>query len=672
MTHDTDQPLDRLTLPVSLENALPLLASLPAPAPLLQILRDWQSQAPADAKTQRLRQKLLHWEKQSQTLIDHLPDSPEQWESFRRMLLSLLSSPLVLLSALAMHLDELRQFKQKNAEQQKQLALLTLSIYAPIANRLGLSNWKWEMEDIAFRLSDPDRYNQIAKALASKRIEREAYIQDMIQRLQSLLVSDSIVADIAGRPKHLYSIHKKMQKKSLSFEQLYDLNALRILTDGVENCYRILGILHQHFLPILGEFDDYIARPKANGYQSIHTILIGPKGWVIEVQIRTMDMHRLAEEGVAAHWRYKEGAEQDEALANLVNGLRNSLSGELDALSFDAWEKELEGRYVYVLSPKGDLLKLTQGATALDFAYHIHTELGHACRGALVNGKIKPLDEPLKTGDRIEILTQKQAKPNLNWLSGHFLATNRARNKVKNYFNRANASAHFADGKEQIDKLKSRFQLGAAFMLYAQQYFKVDQEKTLAERIGQGKITSEQLSSAVQTFIHPKVNPLPSNKTTETANKPLSDIFVPHIGRVNAHLAHCCQPQTGDAIIGLLTRQHGLRIHRQTCPELLALSNEHHQRLLKVRWSEDHAPDDQLCLDITAMERDNLLADLVHCLIQQNISIGHFHTHPNQHPHCVRISLSLSLPPHHNWMAVMDKIESLDHILEVKYCVQAE
>ncbi len=655
-------------LPEALASAIPLLIDLPAPKPLIQLLNDWQANAPADHKTQRVRHKLLHWEKQRHTIADHLPDSPEQWETFRRMLLSLLSSPLILLSALAIHLHELRAFKTKSTEEQQHLALLTQSIYAPIANRLGLSVWKWEMEDIAFRLSHPDHYAQIAKALASKRIERETYIADMIARFQTLLADESIQADIAGRPKHIYSIYKKMQKKSLSFEQLYDLHALRILTESIEDCYRILGILHQHFLPILGEFDDYIARPKANGYQSIHTILIGPKGWVIEVQIRTQEMHQLAEEGVAAHWRYKEGSEQDEALANLVNGLRNSLSGELDALSFDAWEKELAGRYVYLLSPKGDLLKLTQGATALDFAYNIHTELGHACRGALVNGKINPLDEPLKTGDRVEILTQKNARPSLNWLSGSFLATNRARNKVRNYFNRANADAHYAEGKDQLDKLKSRFRLGAEFISYLQTTFKVDHEKTLAEQIGQGKISGDQLSTAVQSFIHPKITTLPTQEPAQT-HKNLSDIFVPDVGRVSAHLAKCCLPQEGDAIIGLLTRQHGLRIHRQTCPELLKLSNEHHQRLLKVRWSEDHRLDDQLCLDITAIERENLLADLVNCLTQQGIKIGHFHTHPNQQENCVRISLSLSLPHHYNWLTVMDKIETLEQVIEVNCCV---
>jgi GTP pyrophosphokinase len=658
-------------LPETLSQALPLLLELPAPTALMDLLADCQADVLVDSNSQRIRQKILHWEKQRHRLVDHLPDNPEQWETFRRMLLSMFASPFVLLSALAMHLHELRHFRDKTEEQQRQLAMLTQSVYAPIANRLSLSAWKWEMEDIAFRLANPTGYAQIAKALASKRAEREAYIHDMILRFQNLIASEHIPAEIVGRPKHLYSIHKKMQKKSLSFEQLYDLHALRILTQTVEDCYRILGILHQHFLPILGEFDEYIARPKANGYQSIHTILIGPKGWVVEVQIRTHQMHQLAEEGVAAHWRYKEGTEQDDALANLVNGLRDSLAGELDALSFDAWEKELEGRYVYVLSPKGDLLKLTQGATALDFAYHIHTELGHRCRGALVNGKIKPLDEPLTTGERVEVLTQKQAKPSLNWLSGQFLATSRARNKVKNYFNRANAEAHYAVGKDQLEKLKSRFRLGVEFVSYLQAYFHIDQEKMLAERIGQGKISSDQLSKAVQAFIHPKITPpnrVDANKGVE--EKPLSDIFVPHIGRVTAHLAKCCQPQVGDDIIGLLTRQHGLRIHRQTCSELLSLSNDHHQRLLTVRWSEDHRLDDQLCLDITALERENLLADLVNCLTQQGIKIGHFHTHDNQQPHTVRISLTLSLPSHCNWMAMMDKLEALDHILEVRCCLE--
>lgn len=659
------------TLPLSLQNAYPLLQTLPAPKALLELFEDWQSGVLTDTAHVSLRKKLLHWEKQKDNLSSHLPQSPEQWEDFRRMLLSLLASPLVLLTALASHLATLRQFKQVDIDAQQKLALLTQSVYAPLANRLGLSSWKWEMEDIAFRLAHADEYANIAKALASKRNERETFITSTIESITNLLVKDAINATIMGRPKHIYSIYKKMQRKTLAFEQLYDLHALRILAASIEDCYRILGLLHQHFLPLLEEFDDYIARPKANGYQSIHTVVIGQNGWPVEIQIRTQQMHQFAEEGIAAHWRYKEGAEQDSSLSSLVHSLRQSLATDLDALSFDAWEKELAGKYVFVLTPKGDLLRLTQGATALDFAYLVHTELGHACRGAIVNGKIKPLDEPLSNGDRVEILTQKNGVPNLNWLSGHFLATTRARAKVRNYFNRLAADVHLSTGKSQLDRIKSRFRLGSELISFLIQRFPVRNDKELAIAIGQGRVSSEQLSKAVQDYIHPRIE-APQKEVLSNGSGQNKDhsIYLPGIGKVTAHIAQCCAPQPSEPIIGLLTRQHGLKIHRQDCPDLLALPNESHQRLLKVRWGNTSSDDTQLCLDIVAIERENLLVDLVTCLTREGVRIGHFQALPSDQPNSIRVHLALSVSVEQDWLALMDKIESLNDVLSVSYCVE--
>lgn len=658
-------------LPSDFAQALPLLQSLPAPSLLIEVLSQWQAEQEPDETHIRLRHQLLHWEKQRHQLSDHLPESNEQWENFRRMLLSLLSSPLVLLTALAAHLAKLRLFKFMEDTEQQQLALKTQSVYAPLANRLGLSTWKWEMEDIAFRLSHPQGYANIAKALASKRTEREAFIALTIDAIGKLLEREQIQADIAGRPKHIYSIYKKMQRKSLAFEQLYDLHALRLLTHSIEDCYRILGLLHQHFVPLLSEFDDYIARPKANGYQSIHTIVIGHNGWPVEIQIRTQHMHQLAEEGVAAHWRYKEGAQQDASLTQLVHQLRQSLSGELDAQSFDAWEKELTGKHIFVLTPKGDLLRLTQGATALDVAYLIHTDLGHSCRGALVNGAIKPLDEPLANGDRVEILTQKQGTPNLNWLSGKFLATSRARGKVKAYFNRQAADVHLATGKSQLDRLKSRFRLGAEFIQFLTQRFTfVSNDKSLAIAIGQGRISSEQLSKAVQDYLHPRVQ-TPVTPNNEISKPQDSSIFVPGIGKVTAHIAQCCSPQPPEPIIGLLTRQHGLRIHRQDCPDLLALPAQTHQRLLKVRWGGLQTAETPLCLEIIAIERDNLLVDLVTCLTREGVRIGHFQALPGEQENSIRVHLELSVNAEQDWLALMDKIESLSEVLSVTYCLDS-
>lgn len=659
-----------------LAQAIPLLLDLPAPQPLLDTLINWQTdaQAKVEATEAKLRQQLISWEKQRVQLSAQLPENAEQWENFRRLLLSLLSSPLVLLSALASHLAQLRLFKFVDPEEQQHLAKLTQSVYAPLANRLGLSKWKWEMEDIAFRLGHPDDYAQIAKSLASKRIQREAFIEQMRLTLEQMLQHEQITADISGRPKHIFSIYKKMKQKSLSFDQLYDLHALRVLTDNVEDCYRVLGLLHQHYIPILKEFDDYIARPKSNGYQSIHTVIVGHNGWPVEVQIRTKQMHQLAEEGVAAHWRYKEGQSQDDSLNQMVQQLRQGLNTELDAQSFDAWEKELTGKHIFVLTPQGDLMRLVQGATALDFAYLVHTELGHNTRGALVNGTIKPLDEPLKNGDRVEILTQKNGKPNLNWLSGKFLASSRARAKVKTYFNKLAADEHLLAGKAQIERLKSRFRLASDILPFLLQRFNfVESEKSLAIAIGQGRISSEQLSKAVQDYLRPRVDiSQPScNSTRGQVNLADSRIFVPGIGQVSAQIAQCCCPQPPDAIIGLLTRQHGLRIHKQDCADLLALPAQTHERLLQVRWGGVETDETQLCLDILAIERDNLLVDLVSALTQEQVRIGHFQATAAAQKNSVNIHLELSLTGQQDWLALMDKIESLQDVISVTYCVDA-
>jgi GTP pyrophosphokinase len=287
----------------------------------------------------------------------------------------------------------------------------------------------------------------------------------------------------------------------------------------------------------------------------------------------------------------------------------------------------------------------------------------------MVNGVIKPLDEALSNGDRVEILSQKNGTPNLNWLSGRFLVTSRARNRVRNYFNRQNADEHFIEGRNQLDRLKSRFRLSADFISFAVERFKVEHEKALTIRIGQGSITSDQLSRAVQDFIHPKIEP-PKNITPLKANT-IPEVFIPGIGRATAHFAQCCTPQPPEPIIGLLTRNHGLRVHRQDCTDLLALPHDIHQRLIKVRWGTDTSAETNLCVDITAIERDNLLSDLVMCLTKEGIRIGHFGTLPTEQSNTTRIRLELSLPEHQDWFALMDKIEALDHVIDVKCCISA-
>ncbi|TBR14279.1 MAG: bifunctional (p)ppGpp synthetase/guanosine-3',5'-bis(diphosphate) 3'-pyrophosphohydrolase, partial [Lysobacter sp.] len=503
-------------------------------------------------------------------------------EGLRRLLLAMVRDLRVVPILLARQLARMRQAQSLPDAQRRALAELTRDIHAPLANRLGIWQLKWELEDLAFRYLEPATYQQIARLLDEKRVARERYIEAVKSTLRDALDAQGIVADVAGRPKHIYSIWKKMQRKDVPIGELYDLRAMRVLVDDVAACYAALGIVHATWVPIPSEFDDYIARPKRNDYRSLHTAVIGPEGKTLEVQIRTHDMHRQAELGVAAHWKYKEGAGPGGASATAAAAFERKIawmrrlldhagdSGEDAALAHE-FDSELVEDRVYVLTPKGEVVDLPAGATPLDFAYHVHTDVGHRCRGAKVDGRIVPLDHVLRSGDRVEILTGKVSEPRRDWLvaSNGFLASSRSREKVRTWFNRLDRERNEQAGRDMLDRELRRLGLLGADLGPALERFHVAGESELFVQVALGDIGPQQVGRALLDHERAARAPEPATtlpaKPARTGSRGMGDFTVEGVGNLLVQLARCCQPLPGEGIAGYLTRGRGVSVHRPEC-----------------------------------------------------------------------------------------------------------
>lgn len=557
------------------------------------------------------------------------PDSlaATQAENLRRMLLAMVADVRVIVLRLADQLDRLREARTADAATQHALGLATRDLYAPLANRLGIWQLKWELEDWAFRYLERERYTDIARRVAEKRADRERYIVDFMQALDVALQAEGIHGEIKGRPKHLYSIWRKMRRKQLDLDQLYDLRAVRVLVNTVAQCYAALGVVHSQWTPIRQEFDDYIATPKENGYRSLHTAVIGPEGRAVEVQIRTHEMNRQAELGIAAHWRYKENVRQDQAMDRKIAWLRQLLEpGEAEADSdfIDRFKTEIFEDRVYVLTPRGEIVDLPAGATPLDFAYHIHTDIGHRCRGARVNGRMVTLTTTLHSGDQVEIITAKSGEPSRDWLLPQlgYLASPRARAKVKAWFRQRDHGLHVSDGRNLLERELQR--LGAADLPYERllgQFANVPDLESLLALIGAGDITPAQLAGAVEreTGTHTRRAPQirPSRRRPDKAG-----IKVNGVGNLMTHTARCCQPVPPDPIIGFITRGRGVTVHRTDCRNALRAQTESPGRLVEVSWQtgagEPHYP---ARLAIEAHDRTGLLRDITNTLSAEHVSI---------------------------------------------------
>ncbi|MBL6986787.1 MAG: bifunctional (p)ppGpp synthetase/guanosine-3',5'-bis(diphosphate) 3'-pyrophosphohydrolase [Methylobacter sp.] len=591
-----------------------------------------------------------------------MTDKPNQTETLRRMLLSMTQDVRAVLIKLAYRIKRLKVLPRESYELRRFIAQETLDIYAPIANRMGIHQLKWELEDMAFRYLKPQSYRRIAKSLTDNRVQRENCINNFIVLLQKKLAEESISAEIYGRPKHIYSIWKKMCRKQLGIDELYDLLAVRVIVENLTACYATLGIVHSLWQTIPKEFDDYIANPKENGYQSLHTVIIDPNGNRIEVQIRTQQMHDFAELGVAAHWSYKEGGKHDTAIEKNIASLRKLLEekGSDEALS-ENFRSELFNDRVYVLTPAGKLIDLVKGSTPLDFAYAIHTEIGHRCRGAKINGRIVPLTYTLKSGEQVKILTAKDGGPNHNWIDLNlgYLKTSAAISKVKSWFKNQQQTQNIATGKAILDKESQRLGLKNIELEELAKHFHQPDTDKLLEAIGRSDINSRQLAAF---FKIPELEtPAPSQRKKPEAK---SVISVEGIDNVLTSFAHCCSPVQGNDIIGYISHKKGITIHRKDCENILHLGPEKQAQLISVNWGAKKASY-AVPIVIHAFNSQNLLNDVTQILAQAKIHISNAAL--NTHPDCsAQLNLTIQIENTNQLSQVLNKINQLPNIVDIK------
>jgi GTP pyrophosphokinase len=539
-------------------------------------------------------------------------------EGLRRLLLAMVRDLRVVLIVLARQLVRMRAAVDADPAGQRRLALLGADIHAPLANRLGVWQFKWELEDLAFRFLHPETYHRIAHLLDERRADRESWIAAARAHLDQAFAAAGIGADVAGRPKHIHSIWRKMQRKGIEFSELYDVRALRVLVADIATCYAALGVVHGLWPHVPGEFDDYIANPKGNQYQSLHTAVIGPGGRTLEVQIRSHAMHEQAELGIAAHWRYKEGGRGDAGFERKIAWMRQLLDardgGEDESALLAGFRTDMLEDRVYLLTPKGEVIDLPRGATVLDFAYSIHTEVGHRCRGAKVNGRIVPLGHQPATGDRIEILTGKTGEPRRDWLSPQhgFLNTHRGREKVRAWFKRIDRAQNLAAGRALLEREIKRLALAHADLdeLVARLHLKSPDE--LHEALALGDITPGQVARSLHEISQPpRPVPTPAPLRRRAPRKPSGDaVVIEGVGNLLTQIARCCQPLPGDRIAGFVTRGRGVSVHRADCAQLARLGARDPARLIEVAWGDRPGRAYEVDVLVLGYDRKNLHKDV--------------------------------------------------------------
>ena len=601
-------------------------------------------------------------------------------EGMRRLLLALVRDLRVVTIVLARQLSRMRAAWRLPAEEQRALAQLTRDIHAPLANRLGIWQLKWELEDLAFRVLEAETYVRIARLLDDNRSGRERFIQSALGQLRGVLAENGIAADIAGRPKHIYSIWKKMRKKDAPIGELYDLRALRVLVDDVPTCYAVLGLVHALWVPIPSEFDDYIARPKPNGYRSLHTAVIGPEGKTLEVQIRTREMHAQAELGVAAHWRYKEGsAAGGAAMDKRIAWMRKLLEQAADAAKdgeaspLQGMDADLAEERVYALTPNGDVVDLPQRGTVLDFAYQVHSMVGHRCRGAKVDGRIVPLNTQLQSGQRVEILTGKTAEPRRDWLQAGsgFLASSRSRDKVRAWFNKLDRARNLQAGRELLDRDLRRMGLLHADLQPVLGKFNAATVDELLVLVALGDVGPNQVGRALLELERAAQEAAAPAASTSTSIVPpkshasaakASTVTVQGVDNLLAQVARCCQPLPGEAIVGYLTRARGVSVHRPDCAAFLRLAGIQPARVLPVEWGAQRGGQ-QVAIRIGGIDRKWLLKDITTLVAQLGLHVASLHAEPVRGGHGqIRVQLQARVPDFGQLGLLLARLESLPGI----------
>lgn len=557
-------------------------------------------------------------------------------ETLRKMLLAMADDVRVVLIMLAERVIAMRGMTKAEEPIRRATGMQTRDLFAPLANRLGVFQIKWELEDLSFRFLEPELYKRIAGYLDGKRGERESYIHRVVDELRGEVEKLGVKAEIAGRPKHLWSIHRKMQSKNLPFEKLYDVRAVRVLVDSIADCYTVLGLVHDRWQPIPGEFDDYIAQPKANNYQSLHTAVVGPEGKTLEVQIRTHEMHVASEHGVAAHWRYKEGGKSksaaDKKFESKIAWLRQVLEWNRELADQGGFSDQVkQGLFndtIYVFTPQGKVIDLTAGSTPVDFAYHVHTDLGHRCRGAKIDGQIVPLSTKLQNAQRVEILAAKQGGPSRDWLNPQlgFLHSPRAQAKVRNWFRQEYFEVDVAHGRQTMEKELAR---AGATALALEKVALALGHKVLDEclaAIGRNEITPHQIEVALRDLTAPKVEEAaPAEEVTlaesrQTA-KTSSGVLVLGLNNIATMVAKCCKPMPGDAIVGFVTKARGVTVHRQDCINITSLAADQRERLMPAEWGNTGDQPFSAEIEVIAADRQGLLRDISEALSHERINV---------------------------------------------------
>ena len=603
--------------------------------------------------------------------------NPQQADNLRRMLLAMVEDVRAVVLKLAAQICYLRSVKNADEETRVLAAKETNAIFGPLANRLGIGQIKWELEDLAFRYLHPQTYKQIASLLEEKRLDREQYMQDFVASVRQKMQDAAISVEVYGRPKHIFSIWKKMQKKQLAFDQLYDIRAVRIVTTKVQDCYAALGIVHTSWRHLPKEFDDYIATPKQNGYQSIHTVVLGPAGRPVEIQIRTHQMHDDAELGVAAHWRYKEGAGhagKEGQLDEKIGWLRKLLAWQEELVDGSDLAEELKNQVtedrVYVFTPKGDIVDLPLGSTPLDFAYYVHSNVGHRCIGAKISGRIVPFTYQLKTGDQIEILTGREPNPSRDWLNPNsgYLKSSRARSKVQYWFRLQDRDKNIAAGKELLDTELNRLNLSIDNIPKVLARFNVNSMEEILAGIGGGEIKVTQVVHYIQSqsgkLQQPEIDPRLISKPI--SNQPKSHVVVQGVGNLLTHMAGCCQPLPGDAIVGYITQGRGIAVHRDDCEQFKVLQEAHRERVVEATWGDKYASGYEVTIRIVAHDRNGLLRDITSILANEKANVLRMSSNSDISQQTATIIMTMELYNLDSLNKLLTKVSQIDDVIEAK------
>jgi len=605
-------------------------------------------------------------------------------EKLRKVILMMVKDVRIILIKLANRLHDMRTLRFLPDEiQQEYVAQETMDLFVPLASRLGIWQIKWELEDLSFRHLHPQEYKQLARSLDERRLDRENYIRRIVDDLEAELGALGITAEVHGRPKHIYSIWHKMRRKQLCFEKIFDVRAVRILVDQINQCYTVLGIVHRKWKPVPGEFDDYIANPKNNNYQSIHTAVVGPDQKIFEIQIRTHTMHHHAELGVASHWRYKEDSKTyDKGFEEKIAWLRQLLKGAeegIDASEFiEHFKSEMVEDRVYILSPRGEVIDMPRGATPLDFAYYIHTDLGHSCRGAKVNNHIMPLTYTLKNGDRVEILSTKEQKPSRDWLLPHlgYIKTSRARSKIRQWLKKQDMEQHLDIGESMLDRELARLNVSGVTKeeIAKRLHFKTLNDLFVA--ISKGDVTTARVAHAVneqilfQTEKRKKLKKRRKKHASITPNveyNEANEVLIKGIKGLVTQMAKCCKPVPCDGIIGYVSKGKGIIVHKSDCPNALYWADEQSERLIEVEWIQESKLQTlyPVNVKIKAFDRTGLLRDVSAIMYEENINILSANTSTDKEDNTVKMILTLEINTSSQLSRALGKIDVLPNVTEV-------